>query len=203
MRSPAKPFVRFALAVLALVPLLLALWWFVALDPALQALLVVMDWLVPALFPGKIIALQAAGHEWLALTSLSIPDAPWGIVGIKIHAPSFTVGLPLLWALVLATPHSRRLRNLFLGTALVLPTMVLAMLVFIQTAWIYHVNQSPELTEELYVLANPYPEYVHRLAMLVDRPLRLLLVNVAPMLIWAGLNRDVLTRQPRLRGERA
>ncbi len=132
-----KPQVRFLLRGSALLIGLLALWWFVLLDPMLYVLkgaagtFVLIqetqsgDWTLRVPFEKT---LPATAEQPVAQQIHSIDfDMP------RADAIAFTFSLPVYWAIILAAPGLRRsLRPLLLGTALMSAVELVMLLVFTQ-----------------------------------------------------------------------
>ena len=170
----------------------MALWWFVIRDPLIDVLSYGVNVLATGLMAEHIIDVATQGDVWLVTTSLSTIDNPMSLVGIPIPATRFTVSLPLFWGLALATPTAARLRQLLLGTLMLLPVVLLMILLLIQFKLGLTINHQPALTEMPsvnYVLALPYPDLLYHL-MGVGRQLAVLILpTLAPLFVWGLLNK--------------
>ncbi len=135
-----KPQTRFLLRGSALLVTLLALWWFVLLNPMLGVLRGAA---------GTFVGIEDAADatNWSVSVGLDriLPATPEQPVAQQIHSIDFdlqhtdvigfTFSLPLFWALMLAAPGLRRnLRPLALGTALMAVVELLLFLAFAQIA---------------------------------------------------------------------
>lgn len=150
MPRPSSPQLRFLTRASLLLLALLALWWFVLLDPMLGLLRISAGLAIRAL-PGadatNTITVDAA-REWelrlpmpsanpekIGATPLPPAAAPMKFRSIRLTLPPnipnlLTLSLPLFWAVILAAPRARRLwRILVTGTAalvLIAPLSLLA-----------------------------------------------------------------------------
>ena len=131
-----KPQVRFLLRGSALLIGLLALWWFVLLDPMLYLLkgaagtFVLIqetpsgDWTLRVPFEKTLPATPERPAQQIHSIDFDMP---------RSDAIAFTFSLPVYWAIVLAAPGVRRsLRPLLLGTALMSAVELVMLLVFTQ-----------------------------------------------------------------------
>lgn len=110
------------------------LLWYLLLTPVLMPVMqVTADFLLHQSFTNiQARATQHKPDEWHISTQILMdkqPDNPnkRHLLNLKVqrNMPTFTFGLPILWALLLAIPH-RRWRNLAIGTGLVTLSFILA-----------------------------------------------------------------------------
>ncbi len=155
MRQPLSPQVRFLLRGSGLFVVMLVVWWWVLLSPMLAGLRLstgAVLWLTPGGRTASGVIIQPDG-DWLVRVPLpgflAKQDAVQRAYGRKPGAPPvnvrsfrltigetipkfFTLGFPLFWALVLATPYSRRVwRVLAIGTGLLAILAQLSLLVYV------------------------------------------------------------------------
>lgn len=189
---PSSPLPRFALGTLIAMPLTLALWWLAGRDYCILILEQGVRLATDGLMAERIVNIESQTGTWLITTSLSPYNNPLALVRIPIFPTRFTVSFPLFWGLVLATPGAARLKQLAVGTLLLLPVSVLMVVLLIQFRLGLYINHQPALTEvpqAPYVLALPYPAYLYYL-MGVGRQLALLIFpTLAPLLLWGLFNR--------------
>jgi len=127
--APAnRPHSRFLLRGSALLIVLLTVWWLLLLNPMLSMLRGSVE-----VFGGLLLGGSFRPHV------VETPSGGWGfqVHGVGFDMPrsgviTFSFGLPVYWAIILAAPGLRRsLRPLILGTALLamLETVLLLLLV--------------------------------------------------------------------------
>lgn len=173
-------------------PLSLVFWWFVGREYCLELLEWLVSMIADLILADKVVGIESNNMAWLLKTSLSTVDNPLETIGISIPTNRFTVGFGLFWGLVLSTPGIPYWRQIPLGTLLLIPVATLMALMLIQFQLALHINHQAILTEvprTQYVLALPYPDYLYYL-MAVGRQLAVLVLpTLAPLTIWALLNR--------------
>jgi hypothetical protein len=126
---PASPQAKFLLRGSVLLIAFLILWWFVLLDP----LLLLLRWSAEvAGGSGQVVSLTASGDwtfHFVAGSRLVYFDIP------RADVLTFTFGLPVFWAILLAAGDLRRsLRPLAIGTVLVAATETLMLLALARLA---------------------------------------------------------------------
>jgi hypothetical protein len=142
--------VRFLLRALALLAILLALWWTLLLDPLLGGLRFSAEVML-RLLPGGAISHVAIGPDRNWLFQVPVPAALLSepatqrlmganagrmkIRSMKLEASGgypilFTVSFPLFWAILLASPGPRRLVRMAYGTAALAALALLSIAIY-------------------------------------------------------------------------
>jgi len=129
---------RFLLRGSVLLAAFLIFWWLVLLNPLLYLLRTTASGLIP-------IAESATG-DWTIQVPLEtvVPVSPDHPTSMRVHsidfdlahadAGAFTFGLPVFWAVILATPNIRRsLRPLLFGTVAMAVLELILFLVYVET----------------------------------------------------------------------
>jgi len=188
-RAPARPQFRFLLRGSILLVAMLALWWWILLDPLLAVLRFSADVAI-RLYPGmgwtSHVTVDRSGN-WSM--EVPLPEAVWrepqvqalfgpAAAGRPVRVrrlrfapearipPRFTLGFPLYWAILLAAPRSRHLwRVLLAGTALL-------WLLALVGLFLYAANT---IAAELHIIANDFPGFLLSAAEYLN-------LNVAPYL---------------------
>jgi hypothetical protein len=200
--APTRPQVRFLLRGSLLLVTMLALWWWVLLDPLLGLLRVSAD-LALRCYPGmgwrQHIALDAAGN-WNM--EVPLPERVWrqpqvqalfgaAAAGRPVRVPRirfapesimpvrFALAFPLYWAILLAAPRGRRTwQAAIAGT-------VLIWLIAVGSLFLYAANT---IGSQLHVIANDFPGYL----LTAGEYLNLNVVPyIAPLLIALALHREL------------
>jgi len=176
-------------------PMTMALWWFGLRDHLLFLLELLTRPIVESALADKVVGLESANRVWFLRTSLSPIDNPVNLLGIPISTNRFTISYALLWGLILATPNNKKLKQLILGTAILIPATIVIALLLIQFKLALNINHQPILTEVpqgAYLLALPYSDSAYYL-MAVGRQLALLVFpSLLPLVIWGLLNRPFI-----------
>jgi hypothetical protein len=181
---------------LLFVPLSLVVWWFLARGVLIRGLEPLTEILLRALWPQWGLNIVSAGNGWVVETTLPVLGRPVQSPPLPLTPTRFTAPFALFWALVLATPGARRLRQLLWGTfAALLPLSLLMMVLYFQFNLALAINHQSILTVEppgYYVLALPYPEWQYHLIGVGRQLALLVLPTLGPLLIWGAFNRDFL-----------
>jgi hypothetical protein len=122
---------RFFLAVLLLLPLTFAAWYYMAIV-IISPLTHVVDWLMTALFPQAISAVEQRGAILDVVTRFAPPPIPGlpprrvGELVFELNPLIYGYSVPLYTALVLATPGKENTKwgNWTLGILLLFPVQV-------------------------------------------------------------------------------
>ncbi len=192
----ASPLLRMTLIAALLLPPMLGLWWVLLPDVLAPPVRWIADWSTKLFFSVDVIGVRGSGTSWIALTSLSVQDKPWELVTFDIDAARFTIGWPLFWALAIATPQSRRVRHLLVGSLMLVPIFVTAILIFIQVSLVTQVNAGAAASVRDYILSSPFPDWVHAVSVHADLWVQLVFVQLAPIFVWAAVNHRLLLPPP-------
>ncbi len=193
----SNPLPRFFGDILVFMPLSLVIWWFAArflliilIEPGLR---LSTEWLMA----DKLVELSSIGVAWVFKTTLSPINEPMVLAGFLVPNTRFTVVFPLFWGLVLATPRIQTLKQLALGTLILLVVSLPMVLMYTQFKLGLLINHQAALTEiphGPYLLTLPYPDYLYYL-MGIGRQLSLLVLpTLAPLLLWGLLNQGFIRR---------
>ena len=181
-----------------------ALWWLSVNSILLPSLAHPVGWGISQWFEREQVELKVIPTgEWNIYTKILMKEQPKKdkrlLVNLQIKAPTvFTVGLPVLWTLLLAMPIPvwLKLRHLLIGSLLLLPTITISLWleVFRHVARLTTGNDIGEIfiSEGLQQAVVPYSETAIQSALLFLRFSVYMNLLVIPLLIVYFLQRDVI-----------
>ena len=109
------------------------------------------------------------------------------MLGFHLNPLIYSYSLPLLAALILATPSLYKAQNLLWGLLLILPTEVFSMTFSVLKTLTFDVGAAFQIQQGI----SPTEADLIALGYQVGT---LLLPMIAPLIIWVALNRDFLTQ---------
>ncbi|SEA80835.1 hypothetical protein SAMN05660964_02490 [Thiothrix caldifontis] len=195
-----KPLQRFMLGVLIFFPLTFFIWYMTAgfhLAPVTLITGKLLGWLVP----DALMWLRLDGHMLVLASNFGhdvsgavvSPPVDDDVLGFHLNPLIYSYSLPLLAALILATPSSRKWQNLLWGILIMLPTEVFSMTFSVLKTLTFDVGVSFQTQQSI----SPVTADLIALGYQVGT---LLLPMIAPLIIWVALNRDFLMHlAPQLR----
>lgn len=188
-----KPLHRFMLGVLFFFPLTFFIWYISAafhLAPITLITGKLLTWLVPdalmwlKLDGHTLVVASNFGHD--ASGAMVSPPVGEDVLGFHLNPLIYSYSLPLLAALILATPGTHKGQNLLWGVLLILPTEVFSMTFSVLKTLTFDVGAAFQAQQgisqaEVDIIALGYQMGT------------LLLPMIAPLIIWVALHRDFLT----------
>ena len=194
-----RPIQTFVLGVLLFLPITFAIWYLAAFIH-LAPLTWLTEQLVLLSFPQSVLWLKLDGNT-LVLASNFGTDARGAIVsppvsddlmGFHLNPLIYTYSLPLLYALILATPAVSKWEQLLWGSLLWLPTACFSMFFSVLKLLAFEVGPAFQQQQNLSL-------WVFDVIALSYQTGALILPMIAPLVIWMALNRGfLLTLAPQL-----
>lgn len=194
-----RPIQVFILGVLLFLPLSFAVWYLAALVH-LAPLTWLTEQLLQLVFPQSVLWLKLEGSTLVlasnfgtdATGAIVSPPASDDLMGFHLNPLIYTYSLPLLIALILATPASNKWQQLFWGSILWLPLAGFSMFFSVLKVLSFDVGLAFQQQQAL----SPWMLEVIALAYQTGT---LILPMIAPLVIWMALNRRfLLTLAPQL-----
>ncbi len=189
MKLPRSKLGRFAISLA-----LLLVGSFVAWHFFLAGLFVILLWLTDVttrvVLAEYVIMIESTANGWSILTTISPLANPLKFQSLPLDPTKYTVGLPLLLALVLATPDSRRLRNLLVGTCILLVAIDLILINDILFQLLILIGPRPIMPgalQEAYFLVPPFSRTAAT-AIVFGKQISAIAIPVLPIILWAILN---------------
>ena len=189
-----KPLHRFMLGVVVLFPLTFFIWYVTAVFH-LAPVTLLAGKLLNLIVPDALMWLKLDGHTLVMATNFGrdasevvvSPPVDGNLLGFHANPLIYSYGLPLLAALLLATPGSRRWLNLCWGMLLLLPAELFSMVFSVLKILTFDVGAAFQIQQGL-------GQYEVDLIALGYQVGTLLLPMITPLIIWVALNRDFITR---------
>lgn len=189
-----KPLYRFMLGVVILLPLTFLVWYFTAavhLAPVTLLTSVLLDWITP----DALLWLKLDGHMLVLASSFgrdasgAVVSPPVGddVLGFHLNPLVYSYSLPLLAALILATPGKERGLKLVWGLLLLLPVELFSMVFHVLKTLTFEVGAAFQLQQGLAQGSIDLIALGYQVG-------TLLLPMIAPLIIWVALSRDFLTQ---------
>lgn len=184
-----RPLHRFMLGVLIFFPLTFFIWYLTATFH-LSPVVVVSEMILNATAPDSLMWLRLDGHT-LVIASNFGPDQAGKIVsppqggdllGFHQNPLIYCYSLPLLMALILATPGNDKWLNLVWGALLIFPTEVFSMVFSVLKVLTFDVGAAFQVQQAITPLGADLIAMAYQTGALV-------LPMIAPLLIWIALHR--------------
>ncbi|MFZ1343115.1 exosortase H-associated membrane protein [Thiothrix eikelboomii] len=194
-----RPIQRFMLGVLVFLPISFALWYLAALVH-LAPLTWVTEQLLQWTFPQAVLWLKLDGSTLVLASNFSTnpsgvivsPPVSDDLMGFHLNPLIYTYSLPLLMALILATPATNKWQQLGWGGLLWLPIAGFSMFFSVLKVLSFDVGLAFQQQQAL----SPWMLEMIALAYQMGT---LILPMIAPLVIWMALNRKfLLTLAPQL-----
>lgn len=194
-----RPIQRFMLGVLVFLPISFALWYLAALvhlAPLTWATEQLLQWT----FPQAVLWLKLDGSTLVLASNFSTnasgvivsPPVSDDLLGFHLNPLIYTYSLPLLMALILATPSTNKWQQLGWGGLLWLPIAGFSMFFSVLKVLSFEVGLAFQQQQAL----SPWMLEMIALAYQMGT---LILPMIAPLVIWMALNRKfLLTLAPQL-----
>ncbi len=187
-----RPLHRFMLGVLIFFPLTFGIWYVTAafhLTPVTVLAQTCLNFIVP----DALLWLKLDGHTLVVASNFGVeaggkivspPDGA-ELLGFHLNPLIYCYSLPLLCALVLATPGEDKGFNLLWGMLLILPTEVFSMVFSVLKTLTFDVGAAFQQQQALTPLLVDAVAMGYQLGTLV-------VPMVAPLIIWMALHREFL-----------
>lgn len=189
-----KPLHRFMLGVLIFFPVTFFVWYLTAAFH-LAPVALVSEMILNFTVPDSLMWLKLDGHT-LVIASNFGPDQAGTIVSppqsddlLGFHQNPLIYGysLPLLMALILATPGNDKWLNMVWGTLLIFPTEVFSMVFSVLKVLTFDVGAAFQVQQAISPLGADMIAMAYQMGSLV-------LPMIAPLLIWMLLHRSFLIK---------
>lgn len=189
-----KPLSRFMLGVLVFFPLTFFLWY-VSAPFHLSPITFLTEKLLSVLTPDALMWLRLDGHTLVLASNFghdsagAVVSPPPGddVLGFQLNPLIYSYSLPLVAALMLATPGKDKWLNLFWGILLVVPAEIFSMVFSVLKTLTFDVGKAFQMQQgisqsEADMIAMGYQVGT------------LLLPMIVPLIIWVALNRTFIVR---------
>lgn len=189
-----KPLSRFMLGVLVLFPLTFFLWY-VSAPFHLAPITLLAGKLLNVLTPDAVMWLRLDGHTLVLASNFGrdgagvVVSPPVGddVLGFHLNPLIYSYSLPLVAALMLATPGKDKWLNLLWGLLLMIPAELFSMVFSILKTLTFEVGKAFQVQQGL------SQQGVDMIAMGYQVG-TLLLPMIVPLIIWMALNRAFIVR---------
>lgn len=188
----SKPLHRFMFGVLIFFPLTFFLWY-ISATYHLAPITLITSKLMNIFVPDALMWLRLDGHMLVLASNFGhdsngvIVSPPTGddVLGFHLNPLIYSYSLPLLAALILATPSPRKWSNLLWGILLILPTEIFSMVSSVMKTLTFDVGAAFQIQQGISATGADIIALSYQVG-------TLLLPMVAPLIIWVALNRDFL-----------
>lgn len=187
-----KPLHRFMFGVLFFFPLTFFLWYASA-TYHLAPITLITGKLMSIIVPDALMWLRLDGHMLVLASNFGhdssgmIISPPVGddVLGFQLNPLIYSYSLPLLAALILATPSPHKWSKLLWGILLILPTEIFSMTFSILKTLTFDVGAAFQIQQNISPTGADFIALGYQVG-------TLLLPMIAPLIIWVALNRDFL-----------
>lgn len=195
----ARPLHRFMLGVIIFFPLTFLVWYLTAAYH-LAPVTVVSSKLLHWFTPDALMWLKLDGHTLVVASNFGenqagqvvSPPVNDDVLGFHLNPLIYCYSLPLLLALILATPGKDKWLNLLWGTLLIFPTEVFSMVFSVLKTLTFDVGAAFQAQQQLTPFQIDTIAFCYQMGTLV-------LPMVAPLVIWIALHREfILELAPQL-----
>lgn len=185
-----QPLYRFIAWVIIWMPIMFALWYILAIFH-LAPVTVLAEQVIQWLAPDALLWLKLEGHELLIASNFATDTAGQIItpppdndaLGFQQNPLIYSYGLPLLLALLLATPRKDKWWSIGVGVLCILPLHVFSMVFSVLKILTFEVGQA-------FVLQQGWSAWTVDMIALAYQMGTLLIPMIAPLIIWIALNRE-------------
>jgi len=189
-----QPLHRFMLGVLVFFPLTFFLWYVTATFH-LAPITLVASKLLHVVAPDAVMWLKLDGHTLVLASNFgrdaggAVVSPPSGddVLGFRLNPLIYSYGLPLLAALMLATPGKHKWPNFGWGMLLIIPTEVFSMVFSVLKTLTFDVGAAFQTQQGMGQMGVDAVALGYQVG-------TLLLPMIAPLIIWVALNRDFITQ---------
>jgi hypothetical protein len=188
----SRPLHRFMLGVLIFFPLTFFIWYLTARFH-LAPVALISEQIIHFVVPDALLWLKL-DHYTLVVASNFGPDMSGNIVsppqhndllGFHLNPLIYCYSLPLLMALILATPGEDKWLNLIWGIVLIMPTEVFSMVFSVLKVLTFDVGAAFQVQQAITPLGADMIAFAYQMGNLV-------LPMVAPLVIWMLLHRKFI-----------
>ncbi len=185
----ARPLHRFMVGVLIFFPLTFFVWYLTAVFH-LAPVTLAAEWVVDWLAPDSLMWLKLDGHTLVIASNFGTdqagkvvsPPQEGNLLGFHHNPLVYCYSLPLLMALILATPGHDKWLNLVWGALLIFPTEVFSMVFSVLKVLTFDVGVAFQVQQGITPLKADMIAMAYQVGALV-------LPMIAPLLIWIALHR--------------
>ncbi|WML91438.1 exosortase H-associated membrane protein [Thiothrix lacustris] len=189
-----QPLHRFILGVILLLPLTFFLWYITA-SYHLAPITLITGKLLTILLPDALMWLRLDGHILVLASNFghdihgAIVSPPTGedALGFHLNPLIYSYSVPLLTALILATPCQYKMQNLAWGLLLILPTEIFSMIFSVLKTLTFDVGTAFQIQQGISPIGVDFIALGYQIG-------TLLLPMIAPLIIWISLNREFITK---------
>lgn len=189
-----KPLSRFMLGVLVFFPLTFFLWY-VSAPFHLAPITFLSGKLLSVLTPDAVMWLRLDGHTLVLASSFghdsagAVVSPPPGddVLGFQLNPLIYSYSLPLVAALMLATPGKDKWLNLFWGGLLVIPAELFSMVFSVLKTLTFDVGKA-------FQVQQGFSQNTVDMIAMGYQVGTLLLPMIVPLIIWVALNRAFIVR---------
>lgn len=189
-----KPLHRFILGVVIFFPLTFFIWYITAAFH-LAPITLLTSKLLNLIVPDALMWLKLDGHTLVLASNFGrdasgmVVSPPVGedVLGFHLNPLIYAYSLPLLAALMLATPGKDRWINLLWGILLLLPTELFSMIFSVLKTLTFDVGAAFQAQQGLSQTSVDLIALGYQIG-------TLLLPMIAPLIIWMALNRAFITQ---------
>lgn len=189
-----KPLRRFMLGVVVLFPLTFFIWYSTAAFH-LAPVTLLAGKLLNLIAPDALMWLKLDGHTLVMATNFGrdvrgavvSPPVDGNVLGFHANPLIYSYSLPLLAALLLATPGKGRWLNLLWGMLLLLPAELFSMVFSVLKTLTFEVGTAFQVQQGLGQSTVDLIALGYQIG-------TLLVPMIMPLIIWVALSRDFITR---------
>ena len=189
-----KPLQRFMLGVLVFFPLTFFVWYVTAAFH-LAPVTLISESVLHSAIPDAVMWLRLDGHTLVIASNFGhdaagqVVSPPVGedVLGFHLNPLIYSYSLPLVAALMLATPGQDKWLNLLWGILLVLPAEVFSMVFSVLKTLTFDVGHAFQVQQGISQTGADAIALGYQVG-------TLLLPMIMPLIVWVGLNRAFIVR---------
>ena len=189
-----KPLQRFMLGVLVFFPLTFFVWYVTAAFH-LAPVTLISESVLHGVIPDAVMWLRLDGHTLVIASNFGhdaagqVVSPPVGedVLGFHLNQLIYSYSLPLVAALMLATPGQDKWLNLLWGVLLVLPAEVFSMVFSVLKTLTFDVGHAFQVQQGISQTGADAIALGYQVG-------TLLLPMIMPLIVWVGLNRAFIVR---------
>ena len=187
-----RPIQSFMLGVLVLLPMTFVIWYWTAVVH-LAPLTWLTEQLLQLTFPQSVLWLKLDGSTLVLASNFGMdasgtivsPPVSDDLMGFHLNPLIYTFSLPLLFALILATPASHKWQQLLWASFIWLPMAVFSMFFSVLKVLCFDVGAAFQQQQALSAWSLDVIALAYQTGTLI-------LPMIAPLVIWMALNRGFL-----------
>ena len=189
-----RPLQRFMLGVLVFFPLTFFVWYVTAAFH-LAPVTLMSEGILNGIVPDALMWLRLDGHTLVVASNFGhdtagqVVSPPVGedVLGFHLNPLIYSYSLPLVAALMLATPGQDKWLNLLWGILLVLPSEVFSMVFSVLKTLTFDVGYAFQVQQGISQAGADAIALGYQVG-------TLLLPMIVPLIVWVGLNRAFIVR---------